>query len=78
MLRLPLPDELDQRVEVVSAGGEQITSPLTDFVDEDIHGPVVRVAHVSFSDQTISLIDSTARPKNPVGSVGLWGNLMRR
>ena len=63
MFGLALTDEADQGVEVVSAGGEEITSPLTDFVYEDIGGPVVRMAHVSFSRPRTSLVDSTAGRK---------------
>jgi hypothetical protein len=32
MFGLALTDQPDQRVEVVSAGGEKITSPLPDFI----------------------------------------------
>jgi hypothetical protein len=56
MFSLALTDEPDQRVQVVSAGSEEITSPLTDLVDQkvDEHRPDFLTTHPSSSVQSIS------------------------
>ena len=55
MFGLPLTDEPDQRVEVVSAGGKEIASPLTDLVYENVHEHWSAVpAHTSSSSHSIS------------------------
>jgi len=77
MFGLPLTDEPDQGVQVVSAGGEEIASPLTDVVHENIdeHGSVLVIVH----DASSSHSDSNGlRGKKPAATQALWGNLGRR
>jgi hypothetical protein len=47
MFRLSVADELRQRLEIIPTGGEQVTAPLTDLLDQSIdeHGPRAFIAH---------------------------------
>lgn len=66
VLRLPLADEPDQRLEIIPTGSQEVTSPLTNLLDQSIdeHGLRTLTVHPSSSSHNISGV-TTCGVKSP-------------